>query len=159
MASCHTHAATKLSSHRSLRSLTICAHLWNLWEALLRLKLLWIPWIPWENILRLKLLWILCNLWEDLRKQTWNGFCGRNSEGGVGMAGMPYPPTSVKICAICGRISSAWSFCEFCEFCGRTYANKLGVGSVEGIRRAVWVWQGCHTLLRKLPQIAQMCTD
>ena len=24
---CHTHAATKLSSHRSLRSLTICAHL------------------------------------------------------------------------------------------------------------------------------------
>ena len=42
-----------------------------------------------------------------LRKQTWSGFCGRNSEGGVGMAGMPYPPTSVKICAICGRISSA----------------------------------------------------
>ena len=37
MASCHTHAATKLSSHRSLRSLTICAHLW---EALLRQKLL-----------------------------------------------------------------------------------------------------------------------
>ena len=31
-------------------------------------------------------------------------FCGRNSEGGVGMAGMPYPPTSVGICAICGRI-------------------------------------------------------
>ena len=29
--------------------------------------------------------------------------CGRNLEGGVGMAGMPYPPTSVKICAICGR--------------------------------------------------------
>ncbi len=30
MASCHTHAATKLSSHRShrtLRSLTICGHL------------------------------------------------------------------------------------------------------------------------------------
>ena len=27
MASCHTHAATKLSSHRTLRSLTICEHL------------------------------------------------------------------------------------------------------------------------------------
>ena len=62
-------------------------------------------------------------------------------------------------CAICGRISSARSFCVFCEFRGRTCANKLGVGSMEGIRRAAWVWQGCHTLLRKLPQIAQMCTD
>ena len=155
-------------------------------------------------------------------------FCGRNLEGGVGMAGMPYPPTSVKICAICGRISSTRSFCEFrefrgrtcvnklgvgsvegirraawvwqpqnylptefaehtettggeeksvyiceirgrlfsarsvcvfCEFCGRTCANKLGMGSVEGIWRAAWVWQGCHTLLRKLPRIARMCTD
>ena len=25
--------------------------------------------------------------------------------------------------------------------------------------RVAWVWQGCHTLLRKLPQIARMCTD
>ena len=86
-------------------------------------------------------------------------FCGRNLEGGVGMAGMPYPPTSVKICAICGRIFSARSFCEFCEFRGRTCVNKLGVGSMEGIRRAAWVWQGCHTLLRKLPRIARMRTD
>ena len=50
-------------------------------------------------------------------------------------------------CEIRGRISSARNFCEFCEFCGRTCANKLGMGSVEGIRRAAWVWQGCHTLL------------
>ena len=62
-------------------------------------------------------------------------------------------------CEIRGRISSARNFCEFCEFRGRTCANKLGVGSVEGIRRAAWVWQGCHTLLRKLPRIARMCTD
>ena len=54
---------------------------------------------------------------------------------------------SVYICEIRGRISSARSFCVFCEFCGRTCANKLGVGSVKGIRRAAWVWQGCHTLL------------
>ena len=54
-------------------------------------------------------------------------FCGRNSEGGVGMAGMPYPPTSVKICEICGRLFSARSFCEFREFCGRTCASKLRV--------------------------------
>ena len=62
-------------------------------------------------------------------------------------------------CEIRGRISSARNFCEFREFCGRTCASKLGVGSVEGIRRAAWVWQGCHTLLRKLPRIARMCTD
>ena len=62
-------------------------------------------------------------------------------------------------CEIRGRISSARNFCEFREFRGRTCANKLGVGSVEGIRRAAWVWQGCHTLLRKLPRIARMCTD
>ena len=40
---CHTHADTKLSSHRShrtLRSLTICGHLRNPWEALLRQKFL-----------------------------------------------------------------------------------------------------------------------
>ena len=42
---------------------------------------------------------------------------------------------------------------------GGPCANKLGVGSVGGIRRAAWVWQGCHTLLRKLPRIARMCTD
>ena len=29
---CHTHADTKLSSHRSLRSQTICVHLCHLWE-------------------------------------------------------------------------------------------------------------------------------
>ena len=82
---------------------------------------------------------------------------------------------SVYICAICGRllsarrfcgfcvfrgrISSARNFCEFREFRGRTCANKFGMGSVEGIRRVAWVWQGCHTLLRKLPRIARMCTD
>ena len=66
---------------------------------------------------------------------------------------------SVCICEIRWRISSARNFCEFREFRGRTCANKLGVGSMEGIWRAAWVWQGCHTLLRKLPQIARMRTD
>ena len=66
---------------------------------------------------------------------------------------------SVYICEIRGRLFSARSFCVFCEICGRTCANKLGVGSVEGIRRAAWVWQECHTHLRKLPQIARMRTD
>ena len=79
---------------------------------------------------------------------------------------------SVYICEIRGRLFSARSFCvfcefrgrissarNFCEFCGRTCASKLGMGSVEGIQRAAWVWQECHTLLRKLPQIARMRTD
>ena len=44
-------------------------------------------------------------------------------------------------CEICGRISSARNFCVFCEFCGKTCANKLGMGSMEGIWRAAWVWQ------------------
>ena len=61
------------------------------------------------------------------------------------VGGSSPPEASVKICAICGRISSARNFCEFREFRGRTYANKLGMGSVEGIRRAAWVWHPCHT--------------
>ena len=36
--------------------------------------------------------------------------------GCVGVARMPYPPTSAS--AICGSISSR-RFCEFCVFCGR----------------------------------------
>ena len=42
--------------------------------------------------------------------------------GSVGMAGMPYPPTSVRICAICGRLFSARSFCEFRAFCGNIFS-------------------------------------
>ena len=70
-----------------------------------------------------------------------------------------YARSFCVFCEIRGRISSTRNFCEFREFRGRTCANKLGVGSMEGIRRAAWVWQGCHTLLRKLPRIARMCTD
>ena len=58
-----------------------------------------------------------------------------------------YARSFCVFCEIRGRLFSARSFCVFCEFCGRTCANKLGVGSVEGIQRAAWVWQGCHTLL------------
>ena len=32
-------------------------------------------------------------------------FCGRTSEGGVGMAGMPYPPNLCASVPICGRLS------------------------------------------------------
>ena len=71
--------------------LLICAHPCNLWEALLRQKLLWVLWEDilavawvwqgchtllicahlcnlWENILRQKLLWVL---WEDGLVSAW----------------------------------------------------------------------------------------
>ena len=35
---------------------------------------------------------------------------------------MPYPPTSVNIRVICGRLFSARSFCEFRAFCGNIFS-------------------------------------
>ena len=72
-------------------TLLICAYLRNLWENILRQKLLWVLWLLWEdsfvaawvwqgchtllicvypcnlweNTLRQKLLWVLWLLWED----------------------------------------------------------------------------------------------
>ena len=60
---CHTHAATKLSSHRihgthrnDWRGRKICVHLCNLWEALTCQNVLWVLRVLWENILRQKFL-------------------------------------------------------------------------------------------------------
>ena len=74
----------------------------------------------------------------------------QNTEfGSVGMAGMPYPPTSVNIRAICGRLFSARSFCVFGAFRG-SFFTACSVGAAETAAPpglAAWVWQGCHTLL------------
>ena len=114
MASCHTHAATKLSSHRSLRSLTICVH--------------------------------LC----------------------ASVGGSSPPEASVYICEIRGRLFSTRNFCEFCEFCGRTCANKLGMGSVEGIRRASLPYPRSHKTIfpqnsrntqKRLAEKKNLCTS
>ena len=44
----------------------------------------------------------------DLHRYLWCAVLQQNTEfGSVGMAGMPYPPTSVLICVICGRFFSA----------------------------------------------------
>ena len=80
--------------------------------------------------------------------------------GSVGMAGMPYPPTSVNIRVICGRLFSARSFCAFRAFCGNIFSPTdftdlhrcLGCAlfprnSQNPQNLAAWVWQGCHTLL------------
>ena len=50
--------------------------------------------------------------------------------GSVGMAGMPYPPTSVNIRAICGRLFSARSFCVFGAFRG-SFFTACSVGAAE----------------------------
>ena len=75
----------------------------------------------------------------------------------VGMAGMPYPPTSVRIRVICGRLFSARSFCEFRAFCGNIFSPTdftdlhrylwCAVLPQNTQNLAAWVWQGCHTLL------------
>ena len=85
----------------------------------------------------------------------------QNTEfGSVGMAGMPYPPTSVLICVICGRFFSARSFRVFRAFCGNLFPPTdftdlhrcLGCALFPRNPQnpqnlAAWVWQGCHTLL------------
>ena len=80
--------------------------------------------------------------------------------GSVGIAGMPYPPTSVNIRVICGRLFSARSFCEFRAFCGNIFSPTyftdlhrylwcavLPQNSQNSQNLSAWVWQGCHTLL------------
>ena len=86
--------------------------------------------------------------------------CSPTEFGSVGMAGMPYPPTSVRIRAICGRLFSARSFCAFRAFCGNIFSPTdftdlhrclgcavLPRNSQNTQNLAAWVWQGCHTLL------------
>ena len=67
--------------------------------------------------------------------------------GSVGMAGMPYPPTSVNIRAVCGRLFSARgsvssvlicgrffsarSFCAFRAFCGNIFSPTEFTESTE----------------------------
>ena len=58
------------------------------------------------------------------------------------MAGMPYPPTSVNIRVICGRLFSARSFCEFRAFCGNLFPptdfSLGGYGILPYPRRLLW---------------------
>ena len=66
--------------------------------------------VPSVGVLSLQgVLCIRCIPWEFLHRLF--GWCSRDCctpwAGSVGMAGMPYPPTSVNICAICGRLFSA----------------------------------------------------
>ena len=76
---------------------------------------------------------------------------------------MPYPPTSVRIRVICGRLFSARSFCEFRAFCGNLFPptdftdlhRYLGC-AVLPQNWAAWVWQGCHTLLHLCASVSSV---
>ena len=59
----------------------------------------------------------------------------------VGMAGMPYPPTSVNIRAICGRLFSARGSVRSVRSVGISFLPQNSQNLVA------WVWQECHTLL------------
>ena len=62
--------------------------------------------------------------------------------GSVGMAGMPYPPISVNIRAICGRLFSARRFCAFRAFCGNVFSSTDfslgGYGILPYQRHLLW---------------------
>ena len=62
--------------------------------------------------------------------------------GSVGMAGMPYPPTSVLIRVICGRLFSARRFRVFRAFCGNIFSptdfSIGGYGILPYPRRLLW---------------------
>ena len=132
MASCHTHAATKLSSHRSHRNhrsfwRKIFSHRLHGWAQIRRV---WHPAIPTQPP----------NHLPTEPTESTEAFGGEYSPtdctdvhrlGGYGIPAIPtqlpnYLPTepyaakpSVSICEICGRLFSARSFCEFREFRGR----------------------------------------
>ena len=82
----------------------------------------------------------------------------------VGMAGMPYPPTSVRIRAHLWEALLCKRFCAFRAFCGNLFSPTdftdlhrclwcavLPQNSQNTQNLAAWVWQGCHTLLRRNP--------
>ena len=85
-------------------TLLICAHLCHLWEALLCQKFLCVPCVLWEYLFShgfhrfTQILRVRCSPTE---------FTEFTEFVSVGMAGMPYPPTSVRIRVICGSPFSA----------------------------------------------------
>ena len=140
MASCHTHAPTELSSHRSLRSLTIC----EIREIRGRLFYARSFCVFREFCGRLFYTRSFCEF-REFRGRTLRNLtiCGHlcASVGGsstpeayVNSVGEPTQPN--HLCAsvrICGRLFSASSFCVFREFRGRItmLVHECSVGAAE----------------------------
>ena len=144
-------------------TLLICAHPCHLWEALLCQKFLCVPCVLWEYLFShgflLRRVWHLAiptppamgyspteyaEFTEPPTEMSSHGFhrftqilrvrCSPTEFGSVGMAGMPYPPTSVNICAICA-------------ICGRFFSARGSVRSVRSVG------------ISFLPRISQIYTD
>ncbi len=79
---------------------------------------------------------------------------GGLAEGGVGMAGMPYPPNLCTSVKSVGEYLAPEISVNSVNSVGELYAAKPSVcicaicGRI--IKWAAWVWQGCHTLLSVL---------
>ena len=71
--------------------------------------------------------------------------------GGVGMAGMPYPPNLCASVPICGRHFSARRFCVFCVFC--VFCGTLSLFALLVLQRQL------HQRGSILPQISRISTD
>ena len=70
------------------------------------------------------------------------GFCGKYT----------HPNNLCRSVTSVGEYHSRM-FCEFCEICGRISQQEGSVSSVKSVgeyrsKKAAWVWQGCHTLLK-----------
>ena len=76
---------------------------------------------------------------------------GGLAEGGVGVAGMPYPPNLWASVKSVGGSSLPEASVSSVNSVGEPYAAKPSVSICEIcgriIKWAAWVWQGCHTLL------------
>ena len=110
----------------------ICAYLW---EALLCQNVLCVLRILWEHSLCL-LCWCCRGSCTSVVVFS-HGIHGIHGMlgcviGGVGMAGMPYPPNLCASVPICGRHFSARMFCVFCVFCGNTLSVCFVGASVGG---------------------------
>ena len=105
---------------RTLRDLKICGNLWNLWENILRQKLLWILRILWENWQRAA--WV----WQDAIPSY------ENSHRLHGCAQIKRQKRNLKIC---GHLWNLW------ENILRQKLLWASVKSVGGLQRVAWVWQ------------------
>ena len=78
--------------------------------------------------------------------------------GGVGMAGMPYPPNLCVSVPICGRHFSARMFCVFRVFCGNTLPICF-VGAVLALASGKAEQRQLYQRGSILPRISRISTE
>ena len=125
----------------------ICAHPCHLWKALLCQEVLCVPCVLWESLSSHR----FHRFTQILRVRfVPTEFTEFTEFVSVGMAGMPYPPTSVRIC---GRLFSARSFCAFRAFCGNIFSPT----DFTDLHRSYVAFKGVH--LSQVHQPSNKCTN